>query len=46
MDVKQMRAALETAYGGSPKWVARVRSFGDSQVIALYFKFKNEKLIK
>lgn len=43
MGVEQMRYILYQQYGGAFKWVNRVRSMSDSQVIAIYFRMLNTK---
>lgn len=43
-DIQKKRIAIRDLYG--PAWAKRVDKMSDSQVIALYLKFKNEGKIK
>lgn len=45
MLVSQMRLAIKEKYN-SPKWSTRVDSMPDKQVMAIYFRFENEKNTK
>lgn len=44
MTVNEMREKLKKAYS-SPNWEEKVDRMKDKQVIALYYKFLNEKKI-
>lgn len=44
MGMSNERHALKMMYG--PKWQAKVDKMSDSQVIAIYLKFKKEGKIK
>lgn len=46
MSVDQMRAVLKRQYGGSYKWVNRVNSMGDNQVIAVYYRMLGSGQLK
>lgn len=43
-DIENKRQALMKLYG--PSWAAKVKTMPNAQVVALYFKFKNEGKIR
>lgn len=45
MNIAQQREAVKAVYF-SPTWVEKVNKMGDSQIVALYLKFKNEGKLK
>lgn len=38
MEVTTMRAILKKQYNGAFKWINRVNSMSDNQIIAIYFR--------
>lgn len=46
MSVEQMRAVLKKQYNGAYKWVNRVNSMGDNQVIAVYYRMLGSGQLK
>lgn len=45
MSVDQMRDKVKEAYPGA-EWKRKVNNMGENQIIALYYKFRNEGKIK
>lgn len=43
MSVEQMRNEIKKPYG--PKWHKRVDKMPDKQVIAIYYRFRRDKII-
>lgn len=43
MSVEQMRGWLKRQYGGAWKWVNKVNSMSDQQVMAVYFRMVQAK---
>lgn len=46
MSVEAMRAVLKKQYNGAYKWVNRVNSMGDDQVVAVYYRMLNSGQLK
>lgn len=46
MSVDAMRAVLKRQYNGAYKWVNRVNSMSESQVIAVYYRMRNSGQLK
>lgn len=46
MNINQMREFIIAAYPGSLTWAARVKKMRDNQIVAIYFKIKNGKLVE
>lgn len=46
MSVAQMRAILKAQYNGAYKWVNKVNSMQDNQVIAVYKRMQSSGQIK
>ena len=46
MSVEQMRGWLKRQYGGAWKWVQRVNSMHDDQVVAVFYRMQRERKLK
>ena len=46
MDANMMRLWLHKQYNSAPKWVEKVRSMTDAQVVAVYFRMNSKKEMK
>lgn len=46
MSVEAMRAVLKKQYNGAYKWVSRVNSMSDNQVIAVYKRMQGSGQLK
>lgn len=46
MSVEAMRAVLKEQYNGAYKWVNRVNSMSDDQVVAVYYRMLNSGQLK
>lgn len=44
-DILLKRQLVKDAYNGSPKWAAKVDKMTDEQVIAVYFRLKQQNQI-
>lgn len=44
-DILLKRQLVKDAYNGSPKWAAKVDKMTDEQVIAVYFRLKQNNQI-
>lgn len=46
MTTDQMRVELFKHYSSSPTWLAKLKKMPDGQVQAIYFRHKNQGVIK
>lgn len=46
MSVEAMRAVLKKQYNGAYKWITRVDSMSDGQVVAVYYRMLNSSQLK
>lgn len=46
MSVEAMRAVLKKQYNGASKWITRVSSMSDNQVVAVYYRMLNSGQLK
>ena len=46
MSVEAMRAVLRKQYNGAYKWITRVSSMSDNQVVAVYYRMLNSGQLK
>ena len=46
MSVEAMRAVLKKQYNGARKWITRVSSMSDNQVVAVYYRMLNSGQLK
>lgn len=46
MSVNNMRAALKSLYNGAHKWVNKVNSMSDKQVVAVYYRMVGSGQLK
>lgn len=44
-DILMKRQLVKDAYNGSPKWTAKVDKMTDEQIIAVYFRLKQQNQI-
>lgn len=46
MNTELMRQQVNAAYNNAPKWVTRTKKMSDQQIMAIYFRFIKDGVIK